>query len=180
MEAGYISASILFISQIMKKEMMETRNKYFLPVKLSDQIVVTYHSSPAHKEEWLQNAVDFLTSCGTPILAALSGTALRVKQDSDTGGDTKDFDRYGNFIEIKHANDECSIYEHIKKGGSLVKEGDEVKAGDIIGYSGNTGWMGGLGPHLHFDVHKYWGEGLNDYESMKINWVTPPPCKENI
>lgn len=159
---------------------METKNKYFLPVKLSKDIIVTYDSSPAHKQEWLQNAVDFLAPCKTPILAALDGIVFRVRQDSNIGGDTQDFDQYGNFIEIKHINDECSIYEHLEMNGSLVKEGDQVKAGDVIGYSGKTGWMGGLGPHLHFDVHKYWGEGMNDYNTLRINWVTPPPNKENL
>ena len=159
---------------------METKNKYHLPVKLSKGITVTYHSSPAHKEEWLKNAVDFLMSEGTEILAACDGEVLRVKQDSDLGGDTKDFDQYGNFIEIKHENGEVSIYEHLRKDGSLVKVGDTVKAGDLIGYSGNTGWMGGLGPHLHFDVHKYYGQGMNNYKTLKINWVSPPPNIEKI
>ncbi|HPN96188.1 MAG TPA: M23 family metallopeptidase [Candidatus Moranbacteria bacterium] len=159
---------------------METKNKYYLPIKLSPDVTVTYESSPAHKQEWLRDAVDFLTPIGTEVLSALDGVVSFVKDDSDIGGDTEDFDQYGNFIEIRHANDEFSIYEHLQKGGSLVKVGDSVKAGQIIGYSGKTGWIGGLGPHIHFDVHKYWGEGLNDYNSLKINWTTPPPNKENL
>jgi len=158
----------------------ETQNKYFLPVKLTENVTVTYASSPAHKEDWLKNAVDFLTPVGTEVLAAFDGVVTIVKDDSDIGGDPKEFDQYGNFIEIKHINDEFSIYEHLRKDGSLVKIGDIVKAGDIIGYSGKTGWMGGLGPHVHFDVHKYWGKGMNDYSSVKINWVMPPPNKENL
>jgi murein DD-endopeptidase MepM/ murein hydrolase activator NlpD len=158
--------------------MSKTLNKYHIPIKLNDNITVTYHASPAHKEEWLKNAVDFLTAEGTPILAALDGTVMRVKVDSEFGGDTKDFDEHGNFIEIQHENDECSIYEHIKFDGSLVKVGDEVKAGDVIGYSGNTGWMGGLGPHLHFDVHKYYGPGMNDYNTLEIDWIDPPKTSE--
>jgi len=38
---------------------------------------------------------------------------------------------------------------------SGLKIGDKVKTGQIIGYSGKTGWIAHLGPHLHFDVHIY-------------------------
>lgn len=161
---------------------MSLVNKYHLPIDLNENITVTYSSSPAHID-WLRHAVDFLAPLGTPIKAALHGTVMRVKDDSEIGGDTQDFDKYGNFIEIKHANDEVSIYEHIPKGSARVKVGDSVKMGEIIAVVGQTGWMGYLGPHLHFDVHKYYGSGLNDYESLKINWAAPPPdiyIKNNI
>ncbi len=41
-------------------------------------------------------------------------------------------------------------YAHLKNGGFNVSEGDTVKAGDLIGYSGNTGCS--TGPHLHIDI----------------------------
>jgi len=55
----------------------------------------------------------------------------------------------------------------------LVKKGDRVKTGQVIGYSGNTGWMSHLGPHLHFDVHKYHTPfGPEDYQTWEISWKT--------
>jgi Peptidase family M23 len=40
----------------------------------------------------------------------------------------------------------------LKKGGNVVKVGDKVNTGDLIGHSGNTGFTSG--PHLHFSVFK--------------------------
>jgi murein DD-endopeptidase MepM/ murein hydrolase activator NlpD len=153
---------------------METQNRYFLPIELSGSHIVTYDSSPAHNG-WLRHAADFVVPEGTPILAALRGVVFRVKDDSDIGGPTQDFDQFGNYVEIKHANGECSIYEHIQKNSARVKVGEEVPVGTLLANCGTTGWMAHLGAHLHFDVHKYFGPGLNDYESLKINWATPPP-----
>jgi len=159
---------------------METANKYFIPIKLNNDIVVTYRTSPAHVGR-LYHSVDFIAPLETPILAALDGEVVDLKLDSGIGGFGQEFDEHGNYIEIKHSNDEYSIYEHLRKNGGLVKIGDSVKAGQAIGYVGETGWMADLGPHLHFNVHKYLnGNGPEDYEALKINWVDPPPNKENI
>ena len=146
-----------------------TQNEYIFPIEVTNKVKVSYTDSPAHKGR-LKYAVDFITPIGTPIIASADGIVVDVKQDSDKGGRDSSYDSYGNYIEIEHTNKEYSIYEHIKKGGSLVKQGDKVKVGQIIGYSGDTGWIAHLGPHLHFDVHKYVGDGPEDYETIKIKW----------
>ena len=148
---------------------MKTKNKYSYPIQLTKQVRVAYDDSPAHVGR-LKNAVDFICPEGTLILAAADGEVVDVKQDSDIGGSNESFDQKGNYIEIKHTNDEYSIYEHIKKNGSLVRVGDKVKTHQVIGYSGKTGWIAHLGPHLHFDVHKYFGKGPEDYETLEIIW----------
>ena len=148
---------------------MITRNYYRYPIDLVDRSIMDKTSSPAHNG-LLKNAVDFIVPEGTAIKAANKGVIMDIKQDSNIGGNEKEFDKFGNYIEIKHDNEEYSIYEHIKIKSVLVKIGDQVKEGQIIGYSGNTGWMGGLGPHLHFDVHKYFSKGINDYETLEIKW----------
>jgi murein DD-endopeptidase MepM/ murein hydrolase activator NlpD len=145
-----------------------SKNRYAYPVKLGKHVRVSYIESPAHVGR-LIHAVDFIVAENTEVYAALEGKVVDVKQDSDKGGRARYFDRYGNYIEIRHANDEYSIYEHIRKDGAVVKVGDIVKKGQLIGYSGKTGWIAHLGPHLHFDVHKYFGKGPNDYETIEIN-----------
>ncbi len=149
--------------------MVKTKNRYQYPVKLGKNVKVTYDESPAHAGR-LKDAVDFIVPVGTPITAADKGVVVDVKDDSDISGKSKSYDKYGNYIEIKHANEEYSIYEHIRKNGSLVKKGDKVLKGQVIGYSGNTGWIAHLGPHLHFDVHKYFGKEKEDYKTLKIIW----------
>ncbi len=146
---------------------MISSNQYQYPVNCGR---LSYDESPAHTGR-LKYSVDFIIPEGTPIKAALSGVVVDVKQDSDDGGPDKRFDSLGNYIEIEHRCKEYSIYEHIKKNGSKVKIGDKVKKGQVIGLSGNTGWVAQLGPHLHFDVHKYHEPfGPKDYETIEIRW----------
>lgn len=149
--------------------MTSTKNKYIYPIVLTELVKISYDESPAHKGR-LKDAVDFIMPEGTQIMAALDGVVVDIKQDSNIGGPDKSFDKYGNFIELKHDNEEYSIYEHIRQNGSLVKVGDKVTKGQIIGYSGATGWIAHLGPHLHFDIHKYFGKNPDDYNTLKIIW----------
>lgn len=87
-------------------------------------------------------AVDFGVSVGTPVYAAADGIVVT----STWGGS----DSYGYYIKIKHYNGLYTLYAH---GSSLVASvGQEVKRGQLIMYSGNTG--NSTGPHLHFEVRK--------------------------
>ena len=56
---------------------------------------------------------------------------------------------YGNYIEIDHGNGIHRFYGHLNK--RLVIKGVDIKQGQQIGLSGNTG--AGTGAHLHFGVH---------------------------
>jgi len=153
-----------------KSSIIETKNLYIYPVNLDKKFKINYTDSPAHKDR-LKYSVDFIVPEGTSIKAALKGKIVDVKKDSDIGGPSKKFDKEGNYIEIQHENEEYSIYEHIKQNGALVQKGDKVKTGQIIGYSGATGWIANLGPHLHFDVHKYHKPfGPENYRTFKIRW----------
>lgn len=57
---------------------------------------------------------------------------------------------YGNYIIIKHKYNEYSVICHVKRGSFLVKIGDMVKTGDVLGKVGNSGNT--MGPHIHFQV----------------------------
>lgn len=146
-----------------------TINKYAYPIDLKMIKFMTYLESPAHKGR-LRYSVDFVTDEETPVYAAKEGIVTAVKQDSSIGDVGEEFDKYGNFIEIKHENNEYSIYEHIRKDSSKVKVGDKVSKGQLICHSGATGWLAHLGPHLHFSINKYYGEGTEDYEALRIKW----------
>ncbi|ADL50762.1 M23 family metallopeptidase [Clostridium cellulovorans] len=56
----------------------------------------------------------------------------------------------GNYVVIKHANDEYSFYGHLIKDSLTVKKGDKVKQGEVIGKVGHTGLSNC--PHLHFQL----------------------------
>ncbi|MEK7480816.1 MAG: peptidoglycan DD-metalloendopeptidase family protein [Patescibacteria group bacterium] len=91
------------------------------------------------------NGVDFRAPIGTPLYAAEDGT-IKAIGNTDTvcpGGS------YGKWIIIDHANNLSTLYAHL----SLIKvaSGQAVKRGDLIGYSGRSGYV--TGPHLHLTVY---------------------------
>lgn len=147
---------------------MRTKNKYKYPVDISNKVRISYDESPAHVGN-LKHSVDFICEKGALVKAAANGIVVDLKSDSDVGGEKKEFEPMGNFIELEHDDGECSEYEHLRKDGVLVKVGDKVKKGQVIGYSGATGWIAHLGPHLHFMVGRY-GETVEDYETLEIVW----------
>ncbi len=151
---------------------MRAKLSYHLPIDKDKIMRIELSKSRAHKI--YPDSIDFIVPVGTPIKAAADGIVIDAKDDSGKGGADRRFEKYENFIEIRHGGystlghrhaDEYSYYGHIKKGGALVKIGDKVKAGQIIGSSGKTGWLANLNePHLHFMVGQY------DYKTMKIRF----------
>jgi len=91
------------------------------------------------------NGVDFGISIGTPLKSAEKGVVIGVG-DTDTGCAGVS---YGKWVLIEHPNNLTTLYAHL----SLVKatKGQEVAVGEVIGYSGDTGYT--TGPHLHFAVY---------------------------
>lgn len=106
--------------------------------------------------------LDFTMKEGTPIHAAREGLVIMVKEDSKVGCPTSLCQNLENYITIQHNDKSMADYLHIRKDGAMVEVGDSVKKGDLIGYSGNTGWTSG--PHLHFMVKT----------SAKDGYVTHP------
>jgi murein DD-endopeptidase MepM/ murein hydrolase activator NlpD len=126
---------------------MHSRNEYALPLRAQESRI---RGSPAHKGK-LKHSIDFRVPEGTPVHAALAGKVVFVKQDSDVGGPSKrKYWNLGNRIVIEHRSEEYTAYEHLRYLGSSVKEGQRVRTGQLIGYSGNTGYT--YEPHLHFEV----------------------------
>lgn len=95
-------------------------------------------------------AVDFDMPEGTPIHAARDGVVVDLKEDSRSGGPGEDYQDQGNYVILQHADRTLAQYFHLRPGGVSVNLGDRVRAGTLLGYSGNTGQS--TGPHLHFDV----------------------------
>jgi hypothetical protein len=104
---------------------------------------------------WRIDPVDKTCSChagidisgdGIEVLAAADGTAhvQACTEACDTG--------YGNLVWISHtiAGDYVTRYGHLNE--IRVQDGQQVKQGDVIGTSGNTGKS--TGPHLHFELRK--------------------------
>jgi murein DD-endopeptidase MepM/ murein hydrolase activator NlpD len=97
-------------------------------------------------------ALDFAMEKGTKIRATRDGRVVQIKEDSNIGGASRQYNKYANYITIYHRDGTFAKYVHLQYNGARVRVGDKVTAGQLIGYSGNTGWS--QGPHLHFEVFK--------------------------
>lgn len=103
---------------------------------------------------------------GQPVVAARSGIV-----DIAAGGCTHDYPKtngvktcscngyFGNYVQISHDSSTYSRYGHMRE--IVVRSGQYVNKGDVIGYVGCTGWS--TGTHLHFDVNVngQWVDPLN-------------------
>jgi murein DD-endopeptidase MepM/ murein hydrolase activator NlpD len=86
------------------------------------------------------NGVDWAAAIGTPIFAAGNGTVIKAGWDSG----------YGRRVEIEHNNGYVTTYNHMSGFARGLKEGLNVKQGQIVGYLGASGLA--TGPHLHYEV----------------------------
>lgn len=102
------------------------------------------------------NGLDLRALMGTKILAMADGTVAGAG-DTDLTCPRASF---GKWILVKHENGIAATFAHLSV--ISVKEGQKVKRGDIIGYSGNTGYS--TGPHLHISM----------YPNDAVNAVTRP------
>lgn len=124
-----------------------------IPVASSYFIVPV--ASPYRITQWLHwyNAIDFANeggSCGKPVFAAAGGEVLKVKYGYNGGA--------GNYVRILHPNGLITHYGHLQS--SLVKVGENVSQGDIVGLIGCTGHTipaGNAGCHLHFALYSSTG-----------------------
>ena len=109
---------------------------------------------PVLKVYRMHNGIDLAIAQGTPIYATRAGKVTRTAYQA--GG-------AGNYVSINHLDGFASIYMHMTH--YVVKEGQSVSAGQLIGYVGSTGIS--TGPHLHFGV-SYAGTYVNP-----LAYITP-------
>lgn len=91
------------------------------------------------------NGIDLRAAPGTPVLSAANGSVMATGNTDTVRGCYS----YGKWILVRHYNGLATLYAHL----SLIRisPGQDVSEGELIGYSGNTGYA--TGPHLHFTVY---------------------------
>ncbi|HEX4875987.1 MAG TPA: M23 family metallopeptidase [Chitinophagaceae bacterium] len=126
-----------------------SRFVYSLPFETGKKVFLVqgYESMFSHKGN---KALDFKVKTGTKICAARSGVVIAARGNSDKRGLKPENLADGNYIFIQHEDGSIAQYWHFKKDGVLVQQGDNITNGQLIGYSGNTGYS--AFPHLHFEV----------------------------
>lgn len=115
-------------------------------------------------------ALDFAMPIGSAVHAARSGVVIDLKEHNWRGGASRRYAEYANYVVILHSDGTTGEYYHLKRHGAAVSLGDEVQVGQLIGYSGNTGFSSL--PHLHFAVYRAKGHG--SYESIPISFEREP------
>lgn len=123
---------------------------YSLPYRdeIAFKLTQGYNGKFSHQSK---KALDFTMPIGTKIVAARAGLVIEKNEDSNKGcAKVKCLDM-ANYITILHDDGSFAQYYHLKKNGVEVALSDRVEQGELIGYSGDTGYASG--PHLHFEVN---------------------------
>ena len=103
------------------------------------------------------NAIDLRASPGTRIKAAGSGIVEGIGDTDQTCPNAS----YGKWVLIRHHNGLSTLYAHLS--AIVVSQGQSVSTGQVIGYSGSTGYA--TGPHLHFTVYATQGVKIAELPS---------------
>ena len=111
-------------------------------------------SDPFRGRAAMHAGIDLAAPIGTPIYA----TADAIVGRSEWAGG------YGNLIELNHGRGIQTRYGHLTR--SLVRAGQKVKRGDLIGHMGSTGRS--TGSHLHYEV-RIDGKAVNPVPFMEAN-----------
>lgn len=111
-----------------------------------------WQENPVVKQKSLHPGADFAADYGTNVLAVANGIVLDCSYDA----------AYGYILTLEHENGVQTQYAHLSE--FLVNAGAEVRQGQIIAKTGDSGWT--TGPHLHLGV-LIDGEAVDPLETLK-------------
>ncbi|BHH84730.1 peptidoglycan DD-metalloendopeptidase family protein [Desulforhopalus sp. 52FAK] len=146
----------------LQDELIYQADKYLQTIRLlplgrpvKGRVTSSYgkRKDPLNKRSAFHTGVDFRGKRGEEIRATADGV---VKKAFRNGG-------HGNYVMIDHGNGYTTSFSHMKK--YMVRRGDQIKRGQVIGLIGNTGRS--TGPHLHYEVALD-GKTINPYNFLKI------------
>ena len=112
-----------------------------IPIHIADYTMSSgygYRVDPIYGSSKFHEGLDFAAQTGTDVFATGDGRVAIAGREAG----------YGNCIDIDHGYNYLTRYAHLSE--ILVKPGDEVKRGQLIGKVGSTGKS--TGPHLHYEV----------------------------
>lgn len=121
---------------------------------------VVQHTVPSRTERWqwpVQGSVtesygdtsDGMASEGI-VISAAAGSPIKAAQSGEVAFVGKNTKTFGNMVILRHADGDMSSYAYARN--IIVAKGEQVKAGDILGYVGQTG--NAQAPQLHFAVRE--------------------------
>ena len=107
-----------------------------------------WRTNPIQQKKQFHTGLDLRAKMNTPVYATADGIVEVARSKSKIG--------YGKLLVLNHVLGFKSLYAHLNK--IVIGTGEFVKKGQLIGYSGSTGYSSG--PHLHYEV-RYIGVALN-------------------
>jgi murein DD-endopeptidase MepM/ murein hydrolase activator NlpD len=137
---------------------------YALPYDKSHKVSQGFNGNTSHTGT-SKYAIDFAMPIGTPVLASRAGKVVEIVQRHNKHGMGLDMRSFANYVIIEHTDKTLGRYFHLKQNSVTVKLGAEVKAGEQLALSGDTGRTSGA--HLHFVVTKA-QEHREAYRSVSI------------
>ena len=138
------------------------------PLGLSFPISQGFDNDVTHQDPSSQYAVDIVMPVGTPVLAARAGQVMQMEDDFHGAAQTERYLPRSNHIRILHEDGTMAVYAHLQANSLRVREGAQVRRGQWIANSGNTGYSNG--PHLHFVIQLNVGMAM---ESLPFRFITP-------
>lgn len=147
--------------------------KYRLPFKKGTVAHVVQEPNgvlTTHRDALNRYAVDFGVPQGTPVLAARGGIVIEIRDAFKEGRIDRELAEKANLVSILHSDGTFAQYVHLAPHSVLVRPGEWVEAGQVLGKSGRTGYAGG--PHLHIDLRwaRIGADGLVRQESLPFHF----------
>lgn len=128
--------------------------KILVPLTGTDWKITGHFGDPREYRHGTHEGVDLAAAKGTPVVAAMGGTA-KVIPNNGNGGNT---------VKVKGDDGRWYVYMHLDS--FTIKDGDRIEAGAELGTVGSTGTSSG--PHLHFEIREdnkgLPGQALSDVE----------------
>ena len=142
---------------------------YRLPYQLGTEYKVAqaYNGDFSHNGV-LAYSIDFDMPEGTPVYSARSGIVVELNESYTEGGADKFYEDKANYVTVVHNDGTFAEYSHLRHNGVNVSVGQRIRTGQLIGYSGATGYA--TGPHLHFHVKKAVKGG--DFITIPVKFAT--------
>ena len=117
------------------------------PVMGRYRIAQGFNGAFSHNKPANRYALDIALAVGTPLYASRAGVVVAAVDHHVGGGLSPEYRGKANYLRVRHSDGSMTLYAHLQTASLLVAKGEQVRLGQGIAASGNTGYTSG--PHLH-------------------------------
>lgn len=147
-----------FAQQAEKQAQQIAQNQWVLPVD-SYRLTNTFGLARSYYSSGYHTGLDFAAPSGTPIKAVANGVIESTGYEGAYGNKT-----------VQTLEDGTEVW-YCHQTSYTVSAGEEVRAGDVIGYVGSTG--NSTGPHLHLEVRPGAGDPVDPFAALIVHGLQP-------